>query len=666
MMTAAVAALVFRVCPMHAAADPAVVTWVSAPALPNTTVMLKWTASPFTGIGLPQGVQPSLLLCPASAVRSDRCVGVAPLLITESLAVLRLPEGERAEVWRVFAHHGEFGCAAASGRGACRGLEGATELCRVNDATVGWLSCAEKTQMGSAPLTCVPGRSEVTVFGRALGFGPRGGCPDQAPVLGPRQNETVATLMLVPVGGGAPTVLAADPSATSCFVARFWLPPAIPPGDYKWSVKNGLEGSVYAEPDDASVATLRIEQPPKWPAPGKEQQVAAGDVAGLKRALQPASFGEYGGTVSLPPGLWLLSRLDRLAVPDGVVLRGAGSNLTVLEWPQQDSGACLTTGWARGYRVPLLGGPPTGAALGFAVEDLTIRVAGGMVQSAGAFQKNPATCAVVRPCSAPGCAPRGMALQRVRIEAIAPGSGVDVNASGVGMGALIEVLGSANTVRNCTLTHDGNCGSNVTPLLAVSGSEVLIARNRIQFGCTLYSVRSAVKLLILGNDAVHYGGRGRDGTVFAVFGPPMRLEHIALIGNRQVDNPEVPHRLEGFTLDGGGGAYTGAVASVRGTEITLASAPYGPGTGSYDKQLNRPGADWSGAAMLILRGRGTGQWRRVNGSGSVESPRRWSVERPWDVEPDGSSLVQIAPLRGTSRRCHRHPTGSHRQQAHPP
>lgn len=51
--------------------------------------------------------------------------------------------------------------------------------------------------------------------------------------------------------------------------------------------------------------------------------------------------------------------------------------------------------------------------------------------------------------------------------------------------------------------------------------------------------------------------------------------------------------------------------------------------------------------MLVLAGKGAGQWRRVvDRSGPKGLERVWVVDQAWTVTPDTSSQLQIAPLRG--------------------
>jgi hypothetical protein len=148
--------------------------------------------------------------------------------------------------------------------------------------------------------------------------------------------------------------------------------------------------------------------------------------------------------------------------------------------------------------------------------------------------------------------------------------------------------------------------------------------------------------------ASHYTSLGRDGTVIATFNTPFRSEYIAEVNNTQTDNPLTPphcpsnsvHRLEGLTLDGGGGAYIGGVRTANASVVTFAADPFGNGTGAYIPHPEK--ANWRGAAMMLLSGKGAGQWRRVTSF----SGREWEVDFAWAVVPDASTLVQVAPLRG--------------------
>ena len=113
----------------------------------------------------------------------------------------------------------------------------------------------------------------------------------------------------------------------------------------------------------------------------------------------------------------------------------------------------------------------------------------------------------------------------------------------------------------------------MTPLLNLAGNNTLVRHNRFHNGCTIYSARSVVNLLWESTISHYYGRGGRGGNVIATFGPPYRVEYVMWLNNTQTNNPVLPdgsvvknpptnHRIEGLTLDGGGGAYTGGVPTL--------------------------------------------------------------------------------------------------------
>eukprot|EP00041_Stephanoeca_diplocostata_P019770 m.430030 g.430030 ORF g.430030 m.430030 type:complete len:140 (-) comp21391_c1_seq3:2718-3137(-) len=100
-----------------------------------------------------------------------------------------------------------------------------------------------------------------------------------------------------------------------------------------------------------------------------------------------------------------------------------------------------------------------------------------------------------------------MVVRRVVVSVLAPFGGVDMRSPGQGVGPAVAIAGSHSSVTDSEFFHDDDCGSNVSPLLQVSGAHIQIKGNRFWFGCTLYSVRSATHLLWRNNTATHYGGR---------------------------------------------------------------------------------------------------------------------------------------------------------------
>ena len=128
-------------------------------------------------------------------------------------------------------------------------------------------------------------------------------------------------------------------------------------------------------------------------------RVPAGDVARLESLLN-ASIGIANAStravVELAAGTWLMDALADLAVPDGVVVRGAGMKTTVLSWPTQTGHTCLTrkSKWGvdssgamiasarRGaLRTPTRSSGGPSVVFGWGLEDLTVEVRGGFDQN---------------------------------------------------------------------------------------------------------------------------------------------------------------------------------------------------------------------------------------------------------------------------------------------
>jgi hypothetical protein len=91
-----------------------------------------------------------------------------------------------------------------------------------------------------------------------------------------------------------------------------------------------------------------------------------------------------------------------------------------------------------------------------------------------------------------------------------------------------------------------------------------------------------------------------------------------------------------FTFDGPGGAYLGKVAACDGVIVTLAEDP------KYVKWAGEKSNLWKKSVVAILSGTGAGQYRFV----TANAGREWKVDRAFDVPPDSTSTITIAPFRG--------------------
>lgn len=565
----AAAAVAWALMPLTAAAasGDAKVIWTTNPILPNQTAILKTPA----GAALSRSASIGLSLCDGDG---SSCENVPLIDAWERSSKLLIP-GTRAPgvVWSL--------------------RDGAAELARLNEAEP-WSHVCHRSDSSAGtndvgdPSYCKAGVSTLRLFGRGLGWAADGTCSNQTSAA---PGRTV--LRLLPTSGGDPRTLVSTTS--TCYAASFELPSDLAPGDYSAAVKNSLRHATFAKlgARDPSQAVVRVVA-----APVSTVVATVSAVDGV-----PALIHTLNGTVGqATPGHRLIVQLgagtfsfgatESLIVPDGVHVRGAGMDKTVLEWPTQTGKLCLAR---KADRISNGSGPnPTPAlvssstrtrrfqthsppvVLGWGLEGVAVRVIGGFQQNDTMAGSNPGLCPAITPCMESGCSHYssyyGMDLRDLNVSIVAPTGGVDMRAGGVGMGSAVD-MATGCSITGSTITTHGNCGSNVTPLLNLAGNNTLVRHNRFHNGCTIYSARSVVNLLWESTISHYYGRGGRGGNVIATFGPPYRVEYVMWLNNTQTNNPVLPdgsvvknpptnHRIEGLTLDGGGGAYTGGVPTL--------------------------------------------------------------------------------------------------------
>lgn len=305
-----------------------------------------------------------------------------------------------------------------------------------------------------------------------------------------------------------------------------------------------------------------------------------------------------GGIVYLPRGRYPVK--DRLVIPPGTVLRGEAMELVNLYWPDLDA-------------------PPPDLISGrsFGIESLSIYCQQHRNVIADADQSD------------------GTFVRKVRIRAncyfMLEHAGQEFRgrhgpADHQQCGAAILLRGRNFEVSDCDI-YASNCA------LRIARAKVgLVARNRLLYGGRGYSIENTDRLifednLVAGNNLLAIGN---DITTFWT----NYCRHIYYAHNRLQQMFGADREM--MTLDAGGGAYVGHVAAVEGTRLTLAGDPH------FHDYAPRPHSDWQGAAVSILDGTGAGQYRIV----TRNAGRDWQVDRPWDIPPDRSSLISIAPFRG--------------------
>ncbi len=118
-------------------------------------------------------------------------------------------------------------------------------------------------------------------------------------------------------------------STTNNHTVYFWIPGDLPDGDYEEIAYNGFGGEYgFSNPAPIRIARSAARAPRIYLATqfGAKGDDAEDDRAAIQAALDKAA-GDH-GIVYLPPGTYYAS--GSIRVPDGVTLRGAGSDQTVI------------------------------------------------------------------------------------------------------------------------------------------------------------------------------------------------------------------------------------------------------------------------------------------------------------------------------------------------
>jgi hypothetical protein len=415
---------------------------------------------------------------------------------------------------------------------------------------------------------------EIRVFGKALAF--------------PGIEPSVALCKV-----GSPTIPLAVTQATP-YALKASVPATCPSGSYEIWVHNGLGGPAGWQPAGA----IAIGPKPAWKTDrfnvrdfGPKLEVAI--LAAIAKAKENG-----GGVVYLPRGRYGLAQ--PLNIPDGVVLSGESKEVVSLFWPDFET-------------------PPLHLVRGrtFGLENLSL------------YCQNHRTVVLIDAKS------DGAFLRNVRIRANCyfmierpgePFRGRSGPQSNRDIGAGIAVHGKNFDIRDCDVL-----ASDIA-LFVRDTHYGIVAGNTFRYGGRGYRIESS-RELVFENNIVEGFDLTAIGNDIATFWSNA-CTHISFANNtlRRMFGAD----REMMTLDAGGGAYLGHVATVDGNRLTLAADPvlkdYAP----------KPHQNWAGAAVMILEGKGLGQYRIV----TAHQGRDWEIDRPWTVPPDVTSRISIVPFRG--------------------
>lgn len=444
----------------------------------------------------------------------------------------------------------------------------------------------------------------VRVFGKSLRLGAIHPClrltsatGEDIVLTGKGDNEQAPPAFVGRIGS-----LLVAPVAGDEYNLSFSLPPEVAPGEYRLEVHNGFGGAAAGCP----AGTLTVIPPVQW----KQDEFNVADFAGsgeerIRAALEAAEE-NGGGVVFLPRGRYNLT--DQLVIPHGTVLKGQGRNLVALHWPDMEE-------------------PPPSLITGadYGLEDLSIY------------------CSSYRIVVDADAGSSRLRLHRLLIRANMffmlgePGKafrGRTAPETTTG-GRVLRITSPNFQVTDCDI-HTNGIALFLNPwgFRAERGPWYGVIRgNRIAYGHRGHNLECIDALIFEDNEVIGSGlapGGNDLNTFWNNFSRNVYYARNRIHGMYGLDR-------EMLTLDAGGGAYFGKVAQVDGVRLTLAEDPQ-----FRDYHPTTHHTDYRGGVVMILDGNGAGQYRRV----TANEGREWEVDRPWDIPPDETSIIQIGPHRG--------------------
>ncbi|MGX1321696.1 hypothetical protein AB7M17_005149 [Bradyrhizobium sp. USDA 377] len=415
-----------------------------------------------------------------------------------------------------------------------------------------------------------------------------------------------AQLELRPDGGGAPAraILAKG----NLWRGGFRLPDRLASGRYKLRLFNGNGGS--GEWVDAGSITVRKPDPEPTQSFDVRAYGAIGDgkfdnTRAVRAAIDAASQGG-GGTVYFPQGRYLIS--DMLVIPPHVSIRGERTDLVNLLWPD-------------------LASPPVALLQGtshFSIEDVTIYASNHLHVISGGF--------VFRDTQAPDAG--DIAIRRVRIRASAFRVLLDVETAvkrmkefhqlfSEGAPDTIRLTGSRIDVSDCDVLGSGNS------LRLFKASDAVVFGNILNSGRDgSYYVLGSRRVIFENNVVTGADLQATGGGITTLSRMVTSSENIFAGGNSFKGIYGLDR--EGLTSDGPSGYYFGHVVSNSPDNLVL-TAPYTP----------PPFQDWIGAMVMVVNGRGAGQYGRIVSTAGSAPGMSITLDRQLQVALDRTSEVTI-------------------------
>jgi hypothetical protein len=418
-----------------------------------------------------------------------------------------------------------------------------------------------------------------------------------------------AQLMLFPDAGGTPAkaILARG----DLWRGRFRTPDQLSPGRYRLRLFNGDGGD--AEWVDAGSITVREPDPESTASFDVRAYGAIGDgrfdcTRAINAAIDAARRSE-GGTVYFPRGRYLVS--DMIVIPPHVRIRGERTDLVNLVWPDfTNPPPALMQGTAQ-----------------FSIEDVTIYASNHLHVISGGF--------VFRDTQVPDAG--DIAIRRVRIRASAFRGQMDTEATFQRMKdlqrifpdsapATVRLTGNRIELSDCDILGSGHS------LYLFKTTNAVVAGNTLSNGRNgAYLILGSAKVVFENNLVTGADLQASGGGISTVSKEVSASENI-FVGSNTFRSLYGFDR-EAMTTDGPGGYYFGHAESTSFNELSLLDA-----ASAYPATM-----DWTGAIVMVVNGRGAGQYGRVASFANMPSRLSITLDRTLQTPLDRTSEITIAP-----------------------
>lgn len=414
-------------------------------------------------------------------------------------------------------------------------------------------------------------------------------------------------LMLLPAGGGAP--IRAVLREGDLWRAMFRVADDTPPGQYRLRLSNG--DGADREWIDAGSVTVGAPEPEPPRSFDVRAYGAIGDgkfdsTRAIRAAIEAASQ-SGGGTVYLPRGRYLVS--DTLEIPPGVRIRGERIDLVNLVWPD-------------------LANPPAALLQGrsrFSIEDMTIYASNHLHVISGGF--------LFRDSPSPDAG--DIAIRRVRIRASVFRGLIDMEATiqrirdfhrifPDGAPDTIRLTGNRIEVSDCDILGSGHS------LRLVKASNAIVSHNVLNNGRDgTYLLLGSRRIIFTDNLLTAADLQSTGGGISTLSRYVTASENI-FVGRNAFKAIYGAYR-EALTTDGPGGYYFGRAESDARNDLRLLDAP----------SPHPPNQNWAGAMVMVVNGRGAGQYGRIASTAGAPPDMSVTLERPLQVALDRTSEITI-------------------------